>query len=273
MTKKRILINNAIAITQSAFIFGVALFLFTAILSTFITGCATTSTSAPAAPPPKYELMLSGSIDGNSFQGIGIGSSVPQHSIKIQSAIAVDYFEMQSCHRAVQFNGVISKPWWDWSKDNKSFTFPYNEAPTIEDTGDCILRFCAFSKTVGSPPSACSIVDFKSSKYTLPAKNICNGAVGQSSGTMLCHTQVGLLERVQFAEPVQILPQIVDPAGKTAPYWINKQCVGSFLDVGQTLFQYQMPEDECVVIFDQIAKPHARAKLTVIPYDQALYQQ
>ena len=256
------------------FLFVVTALLFGAIAFTFF-GCAAWqgSSAVPApAPAPKYELTLGGSIDDVPISGVGIGSSATSHSITIQSMVAVDYFTMSSCHRSVQFNNVITVPWYQWGSDNKSFTFQYDEAPTIEDTGDCLLRFCAFSKTVGSPPSSCAVVDFHNAKYSLPSNNICNGVNGQATGTMMCHTQQGLVERVQFPVPVQVAPPIVDPTGKTAPYAISDQCAGKFLNANQTLFEYVMPTQECYVIFDEIAKPHRRAKLTVIPYNQALYQ-
>jgi hypothetical protein len=216
--------------------------------------------------------MLSGLIDGASFQGIGVGSSDRHHDLVIKSAIAVNYFTLQSCHRSIQFADVIKVNWYDWSNDNKSFSWAYDESPTIEDSGDCILRFCAFSKTVGSPPVACAIVDFKNEKYSLPSENICNGALNaKATGTSICHTQTGLIERMRFQSPVVTAPQVSDPAGKTAPYWIKNQCLGKFLDQNQTLFEYQVPENECVLIFMEKAQPHRRAKLTVIPYDTAQY--
>lgn len=236
----------------------------------FLISCATTAPT-PSVAPPKYQLLLSGSVDSVPYQGIGVGSSAATHQITIQSAIAVDYFTVQSCHRSVQFNGVIQVPWYDWSNDNKSFTWEYDEAPTIEDTGDCLLRFCAFSKTVGSAPVACSIVDFKSQKYLLPAENICNGSDGQASGTSLCSTQVGLLERLRFPGPVIVAPQVIDPTAKTAPYWITNQCQGKFLDPSQTLFEYQIPENECVLIFMEKEAPFRRAKHTVLPWDLPKY--
>lgn len=237
----------------------------------FLFGCATTTTQAPTTQP-KYQLTLTGTIDGYKFDGIGIGSPAAHHDMTIKSDIAVNYFTMQSCHRSIQFTDIIPEdPWYVWSKDSKSFSWTYDEAPTIEDSGDCLLRFCAYSKTVGSAPVACAIVDFKNVKYSLPFENICNGADGMASGSALCHTQIGLIERVKFKSPVVIAPQIVDPTGKSAPYWISGQCVGKFLDVAQTLFEYQMPSDECVIIFMEKAQPHRRAKLTAIPYSTAIY--
>jgi hypothetical protein len=235
-------------------------------------GCTTAPTvTAPAQP--KYELTLSGTVDGVSFQGVAVGSSSTSHRMVVQSAVAVDYFTVQSCHRSLQFNNVITEPWYTWitGTNTQGFSWNYVEAPTIEDTGDCILRFCAFSKTIGAPPSACAIVDFKSDRYQLPSENICNGADGVATGTSICHTQVGLLERVRFQGPVVIAPQVMDPSGKSAPYWISGQCVGKFIDAANTLFEYQMPSSECSIVFMEVAKPHRRAKLTAIPYTQSLY--
>lgn len=238
-----------------------------------MTGCSNMPTTSTVAPPIRYELMLSGTIDGTSFQGIGLGSSAPAHQMTIVSPIAVNYFTMESCHRSIQFNDVIEMPWYNfvWHSGSKSFDFTYTEAPTIEDNGECILRFCAFSKTVGSPPVSCAIVDFHSDKYQLPAKNICNGVSGDATGTAMCHTQTGLIERFQLPGPSVVAPQVITPSSNTAPYWITNQCVGSFIDANQSLFQYQMPSQECSIVFMEKSAPYRRAKLTVIPYDQSQY--
>lgn len=238
----------------------------------FLSGCATGSVSSAPASAPKYQLNLNGLIDGVKFEKTFIGSAAAHHNITINSAIAVNYFTVASCHRSIQFSDVIKpEPWWSWGEDSKSFDWSYDEAPTIEDSGDCILRFCAFSKVVGSPPVACAIGDFKSSKYTLPGENICNGAHGGATGTALCHTQVGLIERFRFAAPVIVAPKIEDPSAPNSPYWIKDQCAGKFLDEAQTLFEYRVPANECVSIFMEKVAPFRRAKLTVIPYDTPRY--
>ena len=237
-----------------------------------LAGCATTGgpVSAPT-PPPRQELILSGSIDGVDFTGVGIGSAAKNHNIVITSPVDVNYFQLQSCHRSEQYPDFITTGWFN---NNHSKQVSYNEADTIEDTGDCIVRFCAFSKTVGAPPAACGMLDFHNPKYVLPGENICNGVNGNFTGTAFCHTQIGLIERIKFPVPVQVAPQITPPANdplNRVPYWITNQCVGKFIDSQQTLWQYQMPSQECVVIFDEIEKPHRRAKLTVVPYDTPVY--
>lgn len=250
----------------------IALISVMAALLIFSTGCSSTGSATAAPATPKYELLLTGTIDGQKFEGVGVGSVAAHHSMSLESAIPVNYFTMDSCHRSIQFTDIIPEtPWYQWWADSRGFNWSYDEAPTIEDSGDCILRFCAFSKAVGSPPASCAIIDFKSAKYTLPGKNICNGAYGDATGTALCHTKVGLIERFQFPGPVIIAPQQKPADATQAPYWIKDQCLGKFIDSNQTLFEYQMPENECVAIFMEVAKPHRRAKLTAIPYDAARY--
>lgn len=241
------------------------------LLILFLTACSTTGTVTTTPPAPKYEMLLTGTVDGNAINGTGLGTNASSHSMTIQSAIAVNYFTMDSCHRSIQFTDVIKVPWYDWSGDNKSFSWTYAMAPTIEDNGNCILRFCAFSKTVGSPPVSCAVVDFKNAKFQLPGTNICNGAAGATTGTAMCQSKVGLIERYQFGGPVVIAPQVIDPTGKTAPYWIATQCVGKFIDTNQSLFEYTVPTNECTIEFMEKVPPFRRAKLTVFPYDTAIY--
>jgi hypothetical protein len=266
--KQKTKLNRLIDDSISVFFFFVVC-LSLALVAQFFMGCTSTA-PVPTPPAPKYELTLTGSIDGVPFQGVGVGSTASHHDMVISSAISVNYFTVESCHRSLQFSDVISIGWL--GTGHQSYAWSYDEAPTIEDTGDCILRFCAFSKAVGSAPSACAIVDFHSPRFILPGQNICNGVNGSTSGTAICHTQVGLIERFQFPVPVVQAPQIVDPTGKTSPYWITNQCQGTFLDAAQTLWEYKMPAAECVAIFMEKALPNRMAKLTVIPYDQAQYQ-
>lgn len=240
-----------------------------------LSACATTgtSTSAPAATP-KYELTLNGNLDGQDFQGIAIGSDAADHSVTVTSANKVNYFIAQSCHRSEKHEDVITQGWFN---SNKTYTWNFHLSATIEDTGDCPIRLCMYSTTVGALPVQCAVIDFKNKKYTMPSENICNGAdfgPNSSLGKMLCHTHVGLIERVRFSEPMMVAPPLPPPEGATdasAKYLIKDQCDGKFIDDKKTIFQYVMPENECYQIFDTVAKPHRRSKLTAIPYDLPQY--
>jgi len=231
-------------------------------------------TTAPAnnAPPanPNYELTLSGTLDGAAFTGIAMGSKASQHTITIQSRNDVNYFIAQTCHRFDKREDVISQ---GWIRETQSWSYTFNQSPTLEDTGDCPMRICVYSKTVGAPPVQCAVIDFMNDKYQLQAQNICNGQAPINHGKSLCHTKSGLVERMIFKSPVVIpdpepMPQGGDP-NKT--YLIPNQCDGKFIDKNNTVWQYVMPENECYIIFADMKAPHPRAKLTVIPYDKPLY--
>lgn len=244
-------------------------------VAVFILFVFTRCGSAPSVPesliPPKYELTLSGSLDGSEFTGISMGSKSPHHEITISSTYEVNYFIAKTCHRSEKHEDIIDQGWFS---ETKSWRYVYNEAPTIEDTGDCPLRICVYSKTVGAPPVQCAVIDFKNDRYQMIAENICNGADGITSGKMLCHTQSGLIERVRFKEPMFVAPPVVQSNGeadKAIKYTIPDQCEGKFLDAQNTLFQYIMPDKECYLIFDTVSKPHRRAKLTAIPYNVPQY--
>ena len=238
------------------------------LISLFLISCASLPNLpflTEAIPPSnlQHQLILRGKIDGIPFVGTGIGSDAKRHELLVTSPVTVNYFTMQSCHRSEQFPDFIEKGWFD---KKKTKLIIYEEAPQIEDTGDCILRLCAFSRELGAPPAACAVIDFKSPKYTLPGENICNGAVEKTTGTSICHTQVGLIERFRFPVPVVTAPSTT-PDGVL----IKGQCQGKFIDTQNTLWEYRIPKEECTIIFMERAKPHRRAKLTVIPYDVPAY--
>lgn len=235
-----------------------------------VTACASTGSVTSATPPPTYELTLPGVIDGAPFTGVAMASESKNHSITIASKYDVNYFIAKSCHRSEKHEDVIDQ---GWISGTKSWTWIYSESPTIEDTGDCPMRVCVYSKTVGAPPVQCAVIDNRNSRYTLQIENICNGLDVPNQGKSICHTQVGLMERIRFTEPVFVAPPQLPPAGATdqTPYAILNQCQGKFIDTRQMLFQYIMPSTECYLIFDTVAAPHKRAKITVIPYDLPQY--
>lgn len=234
-----------------------------------LAGCATSPSNPASQPTPVYELTLSGVLDGIPFSGVAMGNSGPSHTLTIQSDGTIPYVIGQTCHRFDKHEKAIDQ---GWIKETKSWSYAYTQAPTIEDTGDCPLRICAYETTVGTPPVQCAVVDFKNPRYTHPARNICNGSDAATTGKMLCHTKTGLIERVQFDEPMRVAGPVKQPdqADETKTYTIPFQCEGKFIDSDNMLFQYVMPASECYIIFYAAKPPHARTKLTVIPYNTPL---
>lgn len=241
------------------------------IISFFVlmTNCSSTGiVTSPATPAPIYQLTLKGMLDGVDFTGFITGSKAPTHTITIASSDTIPYVIEKTCTRSIMHEKVISQGWFSSSKQ---WSYTYTESPTLEDTGSCPLRLCAYSSTVGAPPVQCAFIDFKNDLFQMPARNLCNGGNFENLGKMICHTQVGLQERVQFTEPMQIAPPLPQPVSQPAgTYWIANQCQGSFIDSSNMLFQYFVPTKECYLVFDTLKAPHRLSKLTVIPYDTPL---
>lgn len=242
--------------------------LFCLVIAVILGGCSSQPTIEPTKV--KYEMTLNGFIDGDDFQGVALGDSKKTHTILLNSVVDVNFFTLQSCHRFEKFEDIDKQNMFGrWLKINRQYQWQYNLAPGLEDTGDCPVRMCAYSKTVGAPPVACAAADFRSDKYTLPATNMCNGDFGPTSGSNLCQTQVGLKERLAFKEAVVMAPKLpADQLGQMN--WIKNQCQGSFDSTGMT-FTYTVPSTECYAVFMQKASPYKRAKLTVFPYDLPQY--
>jgi len=217
------------------------------------------------APAPIYALDLSGQIDGVAWDGLSIGSSAPTHDITIVSKTDVNEFRVISCHRFLKFEDVIQTGWF---RPNRGYEFTLSLAPGIEDTGQCPIRLQAYSKQLdkdGNPVgSAFGILIFKNSHYTLPAENICNGADGGSTGTSVCQSMAGLVERVKFSE------QVIAANPANIPDGMPKPCQGKFIDA--ETFEYVMPTGECAIEFASTKAPHRFALHFAYGFNKIFYR-
>jgi hypothetical protein len=211
----------------------------------FFNGCA----SVPLPQGGSTEVLmldLYGTVDSSEFTGIGVFSSAPVHDFKIQSKVDVNEMDIQTCHRFERYEDVIKTGWFH---RNRGFEYIYNEAPGIEDNGYCVVRINAFTKQVGGA-QAFALLLGHSPRFTLPAKNICNGAVGDAHGASVCQSANGLVERIRFDS--QVITARSRPDGTLIPM----MCEGKMLD-GYT-FEYKMPLGECVIEFAEVQKPNRR---------------
>lgn len=203
-----------------------------------LTGC--TGQIPSATPKIIQQLDLSGTLDGVAWDGIAVGSSAQAHDIKIQSKTDVNYMTIQSCHRFEKYEDVIKTGWFE---ANRGFEYQYSESPGIEDNGLCILRLSAYSKQIGAGESY-GLMLFHNSFFNLTGENICNGADGITTGTSICQSMSGLVQRLKFKDQV-----VVSSNQKNDPI----QCVGNFIDANT--WEYAMPTGECMVVFMTTAKP------------------
>lgn len=215
----------------------------------FGAGC-TGGVSLPSQPPPIVnDLDLHGTIDGVPWDGIAVGSAASTHDIKIESKVDVNYMRIISCHRFEQYADVIKTGWF---QTNRGFEYQYRESPGVEDTGLCVLRLQAYTKDVdsdGNPVgSAFGLMLFHNQQFTLAGQNICNGADGAITGTSICKSMSGLVERLKFKSQVVVAHPFPDGSG------LPPACAGEFIDA-QT-WEYKMPAGECITVFMSTARPH-----------------
>lgn len=239
-------------------------------------GCTagTPAVSVPVAQPI-YMYTLTGLIDQTPFTGVALGSATTSHTITVTSLQDVNVFTIQSCARDVPQFDIIKQ---GWIAQNRSYQFTYQMDPGFEDTGDCPLRICAFTKDTGVPPSACALIDFKNSKYTMVGENRCNATDGIATGTAICHNSVGRLGGYFFSELMEVAPAPVSASPNMPTVPIIRQCQGQFVDdpahpsaTEGMHWQYSMPHQECVVYFMQRSKPHKIAKLLLSPWTTFQY--
>lgn len=211
-----------------------------------LTGCAGLSTNS-ANTTTVYEADLYGSVDGYAFDGVFVAPEAKTHTFVIQSKTDVNVMTIQSCHRYLHFEDVIKTGWF---RPNRGFQTSLEVAPGIEDTGYCVIRLSAYTKQVGAG-EAYGIGLFKNEMFNLPATNICNGAEGQTSGSSVCQSMYGLVERIKFPGQVVMARPLADGSGT-----IPNQCQGRMIDA--STFEYTMPNGECIIAFGEVAKPHRK---------------
>lgn len=215
-------------------------------------GCTATQVSNVLSPstPKVMALDLSGTIDGQPWNGIAVGSAAPSHTIVMTSKVNVNEFRVISCHRFEKHEDVVEPEKWF---HGDTFQYIYNEAPGVEDTGFCILRLQAFTKSVdasGNPAgSAFGLMLFHSPSFTLPAINICNGQTQSTAGSAICQSMNGLIERLKFSEQV-----ITANDAATGVNGIPMACKGKFIDA--TTWEFALPVGECMAVFASVAPPH-----------------
>ena len=202
------------------------------------------SVTAPSGPTPQaqYKFDLSGDVNGTPFQGVGVIplSASNNYTLTINSAVSVDMITIESCHRSWSDQDMPIEV-GNWFKANHGFTFNFSLADGIENLGTCLWRIGAYNKT--GNPQAWAILDFITPESTLPAVNKCDGDQGSTRGVSICQSKAGLDEEIDFDVPVEVAdatdPKCKPRVPKDAKHWF-----------------YVLPNQTCVVYFQEIAPPH-----------------
>ncbi len=211
------------------------------ILCVLLSSCA--SIPQTSLPPSMQQTIpnytLSGSVNGTAFSGVAVIPWSSQYDVKVESSVDVDYMTISTCARDIPITSAISVY---WTLPHNSIDYPYLPDP-LENHGSCLMRIDAFNKK-NPANNAFAILDFETPDATLPATNVCNGAVETTGGVSVCQSKAGLLQEIVFQTPVEIYK----PA-------IAADCVPTTND--NLVWKLTVPLHDCVVYFQQIAKPHA----------------
>jgi hypothetical protein len=223
-------------------------------LVALISGCAHQTMTLPSysgpSPNIQFKYDLHGTINGYPFEGVGVVPVADQYEVKVESNVDVDLMTITTCHRdwSDQDQPIETGGWF---KPNRGFTFTFSPVHGIEDYGTCLLRIGAYNKN--GDPQAWATIDFITPDANLPSTNKCDGSVGKTHGSSMCQSKAGLDEEIDFDVPVMM-------SDKTRP-----ECQMRGSPDGK-VWEYTLPNSECVDYFVEIAPPHRWHRHTFFGY-------
>lgn len=238
-------------------LFGILLvllaFLFTGCTTGSVTSTLTnTQIKAMTAEDVVYKYDMLGSINDTPFDGVGVIPLSKQYVLKVESRENVDLLTINSCHRNYSAESAIQQGWF---KKKRGYQYTYNPAPGIEDKGSCTLRFGSYNKSPNGQ-IAWGLVDFETPEAVLWANNFCDGNATQTHGVSVCQSKEGLIQKITFAVPVQLMMDLLPERCKIP------------VPADGLVWEYYMPRGECVYAFRQIGGTKAIHRHTTVGYNQ-----
>lgn len=176
-------------------------------------------------------------ITANGFQGHGVIVVPKQKKYKmdINALGKLDLFTFQSCHREItQEDAGYKGRFLGFGRNKKLAKIEYQPVTGLEDAGSCPVDIGGYEKVKGRHSWGALIME--NDKFKLPAIVKCNGREVQSRGTSACQSHAGLIQRIEFANPIG--------------YNLDKNCKYSSVKlINERIFQYRIPEGQCITYF------------------------
>jgi len=184
--------------------------------------------SSCASPPAEvldetlfYKRDLLVEIDEVDYEGTAILKKAKSYNMIIKPRSKTALLLIATCHREESFTTSSS----GFFKKTNSFEYTYTPQPGKED-GPCVFRITALDKKRSQ--HSWFFADFKSNTETLPATVYCNGKKQKGTVTV-CQSRVGLIQGIEFQEPVSHYPYKGCPMDNPSEYKINlDECVYLF---------------------------------------------
>lgn len=202
-----------------------------------------------------------------TFCGTGVLPHMDEYKITFSSPNKMNFFVMRTCHEMSTSenpnSGILKKG------TSVKITFK----PTLErDAPDALGQACPLyvASYNRKQKHATAYIAFEQPSLLLEATIFCNGYEIEAKGVGVCSTRTGLLQKVNFKEPVEIGDPVNGPADRTAKQpscpklsltqdkkstglfkLPNRECIYPFigLETGE-LFQLHTIGDEGIIILE-----------------------
>lgn len=180
-----------------------------ALIFLILAGCASTQQVTTAGPLYKNRANMQITVDGVTFDGVGVTLLNGPKDISIVSEAALDLLRITTCHRDFTVEKVDSG-WFGGS--GKTYTYHYEPTET-EKASVCPMYIQAFSKD--------SVTDWGYLAFrtdeTLPASMDCNGTNWKFAGISVCQTKAGLDQVIRFDRDVKFTADLICQITQSSP--------------------------------------------------------
>jgi len=170
-----------------------------------------------------------------TFCGVGVLPYMDHYKLTVPGGKKVAMFTIRSCHE----EATTENPSKGLRKYKDFIDIEYT--PTVERGEACPMYLSMYKK---NQKYSTALVVFEHPDYQLDATLYCNGFVSQQHGVSICQSREGLLQRIDFDEPVAIGDPVNGPADRSKdhlncpklPLTKDKKSTGLFLQ----------PNRECI---------------------------
>lgn len=206
------------------------------LLAALLSGCANLPMATQDSASKEYKMDLGLVVNGIAGKGTMVVPKSALYDIQVTAPDNADIVTINTCHREMILN----------KQDNK---FGVKFTPTdIENNGYCPIIISAFAPTFTYAGGFIDVQD-----VDLPAILTCNGKTANTSGVSVCQSRMGMIEKIQFADPVNAgVPDLPCPALSGSP---------------GVSFEVHLGKGRCVYAFKEVSSGRIH-RLTTQGYEQ-----